>query len=63
MICMYNVYEKQDVFVKKKKQVRDRLWMINGEYCDQLRIYDLKQLVNSPPQEFAGKKKSQKFST
>jgi hypothetical protein len=37
--------------------------MINGEYCDQLRIYDLKQLVNSPPQEFAGKKKSQKFST
>ena len=37
-------------------QVRDRLWMLNGEYCDQLRIYDLKNLVINPQQEFVGKK-------
>jgi hypothetical protein len=33
--------------------------MLNGEYCDQLRIYDLKQLVINPQQVFVGKKKSQ----
>ena len=37
-------------------KVRDRLWMLNGAYCDQLRIYDLKQLVINPQQEFVGKK-------
>jgi len=37
--------------------VQDRLWLLNGEYCDQLRVYDVRQLIANPPQEYVGKTK------